>query len=103
MPRGRFVKLTIPLYYQGHAYRKGSRIRVLITAPNGDQPIWSFAETQPKGRATVVFAHSKKMPSRLTLPVIPGVDIPTGLPPCPGLRAEPCRDFKPLANRRARR
>jgi uncharacterized protein len=103
MPRGRFVKLTIPLYYQGHAYRKGSRIRVLITAPNGDQPIWSFGETQPKGRATVEFAHSKKMPSRLTLPVIPGVDVPTGLPPCPGLRAEPCRDYKPLANRRARR
>jgi hypothetical protein len=27
------------------------------------------------------------------LPVIPGVSVPTGLPPCPGLRGEPCRDF----------
>jgi hypothetical protein len=97
MPRGRFVKLTIPLYYQGHAYRKGSRIRVLITAPNGDQPVWSFGEAEPrKGIANVAFAYSKKRPSRLTLPVVPGVDIPTGLPPCPGLRAEPCRDYKRL-------
>jgi uncharacterized protein len=103
MPRGRFVKLTIPLYYEGHAYRKGSRIRVLLTAPNGDQPVWSFGQAQPKGKATVAFAHSKKRPSRLTLPVIPGVDVPTGLPPCPGLRAEPCRDYKPFTNRKAKR
>jgi hypothetical protein len=75
---------------------------VLITAPNGDQPIWSFGEAQPKGKATVALARSKKMPSRLTLPVVPGVDVATGLPPCPGLRAEPCRDYKPLVNGKAR-
>ena len=42
-------QVTIPLYYEGHTYRAGSRIRVTITAPNGDQPIWSFGETQPRG------------------------------------------------------
>ncbi|MEA2213823.1 MAG: hypothetical protein QOF83_3771, partial [Solirubrobacteraceae bacterium] len=26
----------------------------------------------------------------------------TGLPPCPGLRGEPCRTYQPLANRRAK-
>src|SRR4029077_7028182 len=41
-PRGRFVKVTIPLYYEGHAYRAGSRIRVTIAAPGGSQPIWAF-------------------------------------------------------------
>ena len=51
MPRGRFVKVVIPLYYQGHAYRADSQIRVTITDPNGDQPIWAFEETQPKGEA----------------------------------------------------
>jgi uncharacterized protein len=93
LPRKRFVKVTIPLYYEAHAYRAGSRIRVTITAPNGDQPIWSFGETQPKGKATVSIAYSKARPSRLILPVVPGVDVPTGLPPCPGLRGEPCRDY----------
>jgi predicted acyl esterase len=93
MPRGRFAKVTIPLYYEGHAYRAGSRIRVTISAPNGDQPIWSFGETAPRRTVKVTIAHSKKRPSRLLLPVVPGVSVPTGLPPCPGLRGEPCRDF----------
>jgi uncharacterized protein len=102
LPRHRFVKLTIPLYYEGHAFRKGSRIRVTISAPNGDQPIWSFAQTTPrKGGASIAIAHSKRRPSKLTLPVVPGVAVTTGLPPCPGLRGEPCRTYKPYKNGRA--
>jgi len=103
MPKGRYVKVTIPMYYEGHAYRAGSRIRVTISAPNGDQPIWSFGQTQPKGHATVSIAHSKRMPSRLLLPTVPGINVPTGLPPCPGLRGEPCRQYQPLKNRHAKR
>jgi hypothetical protein len=102
LPRNRFVKVTIPLYYEGHAYRPGSRIRVTIAAPNGTQPIWAFDHAQPKGTAKVAIAYSKKMPSSLLLPVVPGVDVPTGLPPCPGLRGEPCRPYQALANRAAR-
>jgi hypothetical protein len=83
-------------YYQGHAYREGSRVRVLITAPNGDQPIWSFEKTKPKGKAKVAIAHDGKRPSNLTLPVIPEGEIPTDLPPCPGLKGEPCRDYEPF-------
>jgi uncharacterized protein len=95
MPKNRFVKVVIPLYYEGHAYRADSQIRVTITDPNGDQPIWAFGETKPKRRAKVDIAHSASKPSRLVLPVVPGVDVPTELPPCPGLRGEPCRDFEP--------
>jgi predicted acyl esterase len=102
MPPGRFVEVVVPLYYEGHAYRAGSRIRVTITAPNGDQPIWSFGQTSPRGTAAVAIAFSSRMPSALILPVVPGVSVPTGLPPCPGLRGEPCRVYRPLANRRAR-
>ena len=98
LPSDSYVEVTIPLYYQGHAYRAGSRIRVTIAAPNGDQPIWSFGETDPAGTATVSIARSEQMPSSLVLPVIPGVSVPTGLPPCPGLRGEPCRDYQPLVN-----
>ncbi len=36
MPAGEFVPVTIPLYFEGHAYRAGSHIRVTIAAPNGD-------------------------------------------------------------------
>jgi predicted acyl esterase len=99
LPPNRFAEVTIPLYYEGHAYRAGSRIRVTIAAPNGDQPIWSFSQTQPKGQSTVAIAFSKARPSSLILPVVPNVDVSTGLPPCPGLRGEPCRDYQPLTNR----
>jgi predicted acyl esterase len=99
LPPNRFAEVTIPLYYEGHAYRAGSRIRVTIAAPNGDQPIWSFSQTQPKGRSTVAIGFSKARPSSLALPVVPNVDVSTGLPPCPGLRGEPCRDYQPFTNR----
>jgi predicted acyl esterase len=98
LPHGRFVEVTIPLYYEGHAYRAGSRIKVTIAAPNGDAPIWSFSQTSPKGTANVAIAFSRRMPSRLILPVVPGVSVPTGLPPCPSLRGEPCRPFTPFVN-----
>jgi predicted acyl esterase len=92
MPAGQFAEVTIPLYFEGHAYREGSRIRVTIAAPNGTQPIWSFAETQPpSGTATESIAFSNTMPSSLNLPLVPGVSVPAALPPCPSLRNEPCR------------
>jgi hypothetical protein len=92
------VEVTVPLYYEGHVYRAGSRIRVRISAPNGDQPIWSFGETEPAGPAEVAIGYGRKRPSRLVLPVVPGASAPTGLPPCPGLRGEPCRDYQPSQN-----
>jgi predicted acyl esterase len=101
MPSDQFVPVTIPLYYEGHMYRQGSRIRVRISAPNGDQPVWSFAETDPAGQAQVAIGYGGTMPSRLALPVVPGVSTSTGLPPCPGLRGEPCRDYQPFTNQAA--
>jgi predicted acyl esterase len=95
LPRGRFAKVTVPLYYQGHVYRAGSRIRVAVSAPGGDQPVWAFGSTVPRRPVRVTLARSPKMPSRLVLPVVPGIRVPTGLPPCPGLRGEPCRPYKP--------
>jgi predicted acyl esterase len=101
LPSNRFVGVTIPLYYEGHVYRAGSRIRVTISAPNGDQPVWSFGQAQPTKPMTVSIAYSKRRPSSLVLPVVPGVNVPTGLPPCPGLRGEPCRTYQPFVNRSA--
>ena len=98
MPADQFVPVTIPLYYEGHAYRAGSQIRVTIAAPNGAQPIWAFDETEPEGTAQVAIAYGGATPSSLLLPVVPGVSIPAGLPPCPGLRGEPCRDYQAFTN-----
>ena len=99
MPATQFVKVVVPLYYQGHAYRAGSRIRVTIAAPNGTQPIWSFNETQPSGTAKETIAFSPAKQSRLVLPVVPGVGVPTPLPRCPSLRNEPCRPYQAIVNK----
>ncbi|CAN5500150.1 hypothetical protein BH10ACT11_BH10ACT11_01300 [soil metagenome] len=99
LPGNRWVKVRIPLYYQSHTYREGSRVKVSISAPDGDQPIWAFAEASPGGETpSVGVQHTKGHASRLILPVVPRISAPTPLPPCPGLRGEPCRDYEPVAN-----
>jgi predicted acyl esterase len=99
MPAGEFVPVTIPLYFEGHAYRAGSRIRVTISAPNGTQPVWSFSRTQPEGGTShVSIAFGPGMPSNITLPIVPGVEVPTALPACPSLRNEPCRPYAAFVN-----
>jgi predicted acyl esterase len=99
MPADEFVPVTIPLYFEGHAYRAGSRIRVTISAPNGTQPVWSFGDTQPEGAtAKVSLEFGPGMPASLTLPIVPSVSVPTGLPPCPSLRNEPCRTYQATVN-----
>jgi predicted acyl esterase len=99
MPRNKFVQVAIPLYYQGHVYRAGSRIRVTIAGPNGQQPVWSFGESVPEGTSEVAISFSPSQPSTLVLPVIPGLEAPTDLPPCPSLRNQPCRPYEPIVNR----
>jgi uncharacterized protein len=98
MPAGRFVKVAIPLYYEGHVYRAGSRVRLTMSAPNGTQPVWSFGQSVPSGTATVSIAFSTSKPSSLILPVVSGVQVPTSLPACPSLRNEPCRPYQPIVN-----
>ncbi len=98
MPSDSFVEVAIPLYYQGHVYRAGSRIRVTIAGANGAQPVWSFGQAVPDGTAEVDIAYAPTQPSSLVLPVVPGVQAPTPLPPCPSLRSQPCRPYQPIQN-----
>jgi uncharacterized protein len=99
MPAGKFVPITIPLYFEGHAYRAGSRIRITIAAPNGSQPIWSFSHAQPEGTtANVSIEFSPSKASSLTLPIVPGVSVPTAQPACPSLRNNPCRTYQAIVN-----
>ena len=99
MPADQFQPLVIPLYFEGHAYRAGTRIRVTISAPDGTQPVWSFGQTEPAGTtATESIAFSPSMPSSVILPIVPGVKVPTATPACPSLRNEPCRAYHAYVN-----
>jgi uncharacterized protein len=95
----KFYPVVIPLYFEGHAYRAGSRIRVTIAAPNGTQPVWSFSQTEPAGTTSnVEVEFSPKKTSSVILPIVPGVSVPTEQPPCPSLRNEPCRTYQAIVN-----
>src|SRR5260370_1008481 len=98
MPAGQFVKVVVPLYYQGHVYRLGSRIRVTISAPNGTQPVWSFSQTEPNPSGSVSIAFSKSIPPGIVLRAVPGGGGRPPLPLCRSLPTERCSPSLAIVN-----
>jgi hypothetical protein len=93
-----FTKVRIGIFAAAHVFRAGSRIRISVEAPGGDRTRWSFETPATGGTVTNEIARTPKQASRVVLSVIPGVDAPPGLPPCPGLRGQPCRTYEPATN-----
>jgi hypothetical protein len=91
LPEGEFTLVRVEIFPFAHAFRAGSRIRLLVDAPGGNRPVWEF-ETIAGGEQ-VTIAHDATFPSALVLPVVDGVDVPAGLPDCASLRGQPCRAF----------
>jgi len=98
LPANRFTKVRVGLLASAHLFRKGSRIRIGIAAPGGDRTRWRFATPATGGTVLNEIAWGRQYPSRLVLPVLPSVDAPPALPPCPGLRGQPCRTYVPASN-----
>jgi predicted acyl esterase len=93
LPAGRFTRVRVPLSAVSHVFRAGSRIRISVEAPGGDRTRWRFDTPATGGTVTNEIARA-----RVVLPVIPDVAAPPQLPPCPGLRGQPCRTYVPAAN-----
>ncbi|MFN8019262.1 MAG: CocE/NonD family hydrolase [Acidimicrobiales bacterium] len=96
LPAGQFSPVRVEIYPFAHVFRAGSRARLIITAPGGDRIAWTFDTLA--GTQDNEVARSAGRPSSVALPIIPGVSIPTGLPACPGLRAQPCRTYSAPAS-----
>lgn len=94
---GEWTLARVEIYPFTHAFRAGSQLRLEIATPGGNKGRWKFDVLQ-LGDVYHAVSHSAAHPSSLLLPVLPGVDVPTDLPPCPGLRSQPCRDYVPHAN-----
>lgn len=98
LPEGQFRKVRVGLFAVAHVFRAGSRIRISVEAPGGDRTRWSF-DTPPTGGEVVnEIARSAAQPSRVVLSMVSGVEAPPALPPCPGLRGQPCRNYTPASN-----
>jgi predicted acyl esterase len=98
LPPGKFSKVRIALFAVAHVFRAGSRIRISVEAPGDDRTRWSFVTPETDGSVLDEISSTRGRPSRLVLGVVPDVVPPPTLPPCPGLRAQPCRTYVPTAN-----
>jgi predicted acyl esterase len=98
MPKGKFVKIRVPIYPVVHAFRVGSKIRVTVQAVGGDRPRWDFA-TVDKGKAKNTVWLGGKKASRLVIPILKGATTQGNpLPPPTALRGQPSRDYVPASN-----
>ena len=93
LPSGRFSLNRVELFPFGHVFRTGSRIRIAVQAPGGNRPQWAFASLPASGKVINEVARSTTHPSRVVLPVVSGVTVPTPLPACGALRGQPCRTY----------
>ncbi len=91
------VAVRVPIHPFVHQLREGSRLRVAVTAPGGDVPLWKF-DTEEDGSRIVTVGHGPDAPSALVLPVVPGAEVSGPLPACGALRGQPCRTYEPAAN-----
>jgi predicted acyl esterase len=98
LPEDRFTRVRVGLEAVAHVFRTGSRIRLTIEAPGGDRTRWRFDTYDTDGLVVNDISRSHARASKLVLPVIPGVSVPQTLPPCPGLRGQPCRSYVPASN-----
>ena len=71
-------------------------LRVVISAPGGDRPVWTFATLDNGQQATVGLGGAAA--SGLTVNVVPGVAATATVPTCGTLRGEPCRAYVPEGN-----
>jgi hypothetical protein len=97
MPAGQFVPVRIALFPFAHLFRAGSRLRVNIEAPGGNQPFWEFTTGGVDGSRNEI-AHTVGRPSRVVLPVLPASEaphVPAEYPACPSVRNQPCRSYLP--------
>lgn len=92
LPADAFTKVRVELFPFAQPFRKGSQLRITVDAPGGSRPLWDFDTTIADGERVWVAADSAH-PSRLVLPVVPGVKVPQTAPPCVSLRSQPCRTY----------
>jgi hypothetical protein len=88
--------VKIPIDPIVHTFRPGTEMRVVISAPGGDRPIWEFDTLDSGQNATVGLGGA--IASSLAVNVVDGVDATPTLPACGSLRGEPCRPYQAEGN-----
>jgi uncharacterized protein len=95
---GKPTLVRIPIDPIAHAFRAGTRLRIVISAPGGDRPSWAFATPATHGKVTDTLSLGGVTASSLAVNIVSGVTPPPALPACGALRGEPCRPYTKMVN-----
>jgi len=98
LPPGRFTLVRIPVDPIAHTFRAGTRLRIVVSAPGGDRPSWTFRTPATHGAVVDTVALGGAGGSSLVVNEVSGVVATSGMPACGALRGEPCRPYVRLGN-----
>ena len=106
LPAGQFVPVRIELFPFAHIVRPGSRLRLNIAAPGGNQPFWAYDALT--GTSVNDIGHAVGMPSSVALPLLtdyraafyasntaPSCAVSGVSTQSQSLRNQPCRGYQP--------
>jgi uncharacterized protein len=88
--------VRIPVDPIAHTFRAGTELRIVLSAPGGDRPSWTFDTVDAGQSATVGIGGVAA--SGLVVNEVRQVFDTRALPACGALRGEPCRALQAEAN-----
>jgi hypothetical protein len=91
---GRYTLVRIPVDPIAHTFRAGTRLRIVISAPGGDRPSWTFATPATHNSVVDTLALGGTAGSSFVVNEVSGVVPTAALPVCGALRGEPCRPYR---------
>lgn len=98
MPLDEWVSVQVAIPSVAHPVRAGSSLRMVVSSPGRDHGTWEFMAPEYEETPTFELGYGEARPSSLTMAVLPGIEIPEELPPCPSLRGQPCREYVHTSN-----
>jgi predicted acyl esterase len=98
LPAGRFTMVRIPIDPIAHTFRAGTSLRIVLSAPGGDRPSWTFETPATHNDVVDTVALGGEAGSTLVVNQVHGVTPTPALPACGALRGEPCRAYTLLGN-----
>ena len=98
LPPRHFTLVRIPIDPIAHTFRAGTRLRIVISAPGGDRPSWTFQTPATHGAVLDTVAVGGAGGSSLVVNEVAGIAPKAALPACGALRGEPCRPYARLGN-----
>ena len=98
LPAGTFTLVRIPVDPIAHTFRAGTALRIVISAPGGDRPSWTFETPATHNKVVDTVALRVVGGSSFVVNEVHGVVPTPTTPACGALRGEPCRPWRALNN-----